>query len=101
MHWVTYPVKGEHHGPNHIVLDWTQEMMTSYLPWVVRVPMRTNLLLRREGGGKEKVYRYYEEWWGNRQLNRETTFPALGVLHERLRYFTGQLLASAVRAGLI
>ncbi len=93
VNWVVYHIKGEHHGPNLIVMDWVQDMNLPYLPSVnFPIPMRTNLLLRKEKDGKEKIVRYFEEWWGNKQLNRETTFPLLGQVHENLRYFTGQFL---------
>ena len=83
-------------------MDWTQELMiSSPVRMLLPIPMRSNFLLRKDSSGRERIYRFYEEWWGNPQLNRHTTFAPLGMAHEQLRWFHGQLLAAAVRAGII
>ncbi len=100
--WTVVTVRGEHHGPDRVTIDCTLDVMTNYLPWVFPIPMRANLLLRRDAAsGGEKIHRYYEEMNGNQQLNRETTFAPLGVLHEKLRWYHGQLLAAIINAGIL
>lgn len=98
-----YDVHSEKHGPHEIVLDWT---LTTTTRWAPNTPlplrMRTHLLLEPppQPGGRERLFRLFEEWNGNRQLNEKTTWPsALGRVHQRLRRFTGYMAASAVRAG--
>jgi hypothetical protein len=89
-------MKGTHHGTDRFILEWDQIMDFYNFPWTMPVPMRVTVFLRKDKEGVERIYRYQEEWWNNVQLNRETTFMPIGVLHENLRRFTGILLHKIV-----
>ena len=66
----------------------------SILPnYPIPFPMRSHFLLEPadKPGSSEKVFKIYEEWNGNVQLNEKTVAPAfLGKIHQNLRRFTGQ-----------
>ncbi len=101
---LSYDVHGEHHGPHEIVMDWTMTFTTTYLPsYPMSLRMRSRILLEppSRAGGQERIFRIYEEWNGNKQLNEKTTFGPLGRVHQRLRRFTGYLAASAVTKGYL
>ncbi len=60
----------EYHGPHEV--DWTLTTTPSFMPSVpIPLRMRTHILL-------ELVFRIYEEWNGNKQLNEKSTFGPLG-----------------------
>ncbi len=101
INWAAFHVSGEHHGPNEFVVDWIQDMNTPFFSFNVAVPMRVHWLLRKDSQGKERVYRYFEEWWFNKQLNQETTLGPLGMVHEQLRWWTGRFLVEVIKAGYL
>ena len=91
---INFVVHGQHHGPHEIVMDWSP---TFVMPWFPDRPMsfrvRTHLLLEApsQPGEKEKVFRMFEEWGGNKLLSEKTTFFPLGKIHQKLRDFVGLL----------
>ena len=96
---LSYEVHGEHHGPHEVVMDWTITMtMRTFPSYPFSLRMRTHILLEppSRAGGQEKIFRIYEEWNGNKQLNEKTTFGPLGKVHQKLRRFSGYLAAAAV-----
>ena len=95
---IEFDVKDVKHGKNEIVLDWSMNIYLNILPnYPLFMPMRSHLMLDK----KEKVWRMYEEWKGNKQLNEETTISILGKVHEKLRRFVGYLGAETIRRGWI
>ncbi len=98
-----YDVHGEHHGPHEVVMDWTLTTTPSFLPSMpIPLRMRTHILLEppTQVGGQERVFRIYEEWNGNKQLNEKSTFGPLGKVHQRLRRFNGYLASSIMDWGI-
>ena len=85
-----------------IVMDWTMTLRLFNLEqFPLPIRMRSHILLEppTKAGGAEKIFRIYEEWNGNAQLNEKTTaVPQVGRLHSRLRRFHGWLGAESVKA---
>ena len=95
---VEFEVGGIYHAPDRTVIEWVQIMDFWNVPWTAAVPMRIHVHMRPDRAGRERISRYEEEWWLNKQLNSDTTFAPLGWLHESLRRWTGLTLAAAFRA---
>jgi len=99
-----FEVHSEHHGPHEIVMDWTMTVKTSLFPtYPLSLRMRSHILLEppgKKGEKKEKIFRIFEEWNGNTQLNEQTTLiPVVGKMHRLLRQYTGAAGAWAVKNG--
>ena len=86
-------IHSEHHEPHEIVMDWSWVWTMKVAP-TVKLPlrMRSHILVEppKSAGGVEKVFKIFEEWNGNKQLNEKSApIPMLGRLHQRLRQFHG------------
>lgn len=85
-----FVVHSEHHAPHEIVMDWTMTLTTTWAPtFPLSLRMRTHIMLEPSSNNKEKIFRVFEEWNGNKQLNEKTTLPLLGKIHRALRRFVG------------
>ena len=97
---MTLTIHGEHHGPHEIVMDWTQSF--GWLGFRMTFRCYTHILLEppKKAGDPERIFRYFEEWNGNRLLSEKTVTPSfVGRVHQNLRRFTGYAAASAIKKG--
>ena len=97
-----YDIRGEHHGPNEIVLDMTMSfVMNVYGTKVgpISLPMRQRIMLEpaSKPGAQEKIFAIREDWGGNVVISEESAaFKPLGRVHKMLRRFMGFLGVKAV-----
>ena len=68
----------------------------SFLPsFPITIPMRTHFLLEpaEQAGSGEKLFKIFEEWYGNVHLNERTApLPIVGTVHQQLRRYVGVLV---------
>jgi len=69
------------------------------------IEMRTHILLEPSEvkiGAPEKVFRVYEEWYGNALLTEKTaTPPMIGKVHSMLRKFHGNVVTQGIKYGIL
>jgi len=88
-------VRGEHHGPNEVVLDLTFNMKLDFFGMKVgplSLAMRQHIMLEpaAKAGGPEKIFSVREDWGGNVIMNEDNSqFKPLGRVHKMLRRFVG------------
>lgn len=96
----------ENHAPHEIIMDWKLKTTVSFLPsFPMSIHMRTHILLEPSEvkvGGPEKVFRVYEEWYGNALLTEKTGSPPLiGKVHSQLRKFHGYAVTQGIKYGIL
>ena len=86
-----------------IVLDWEHSggfKGFTHMSWLkLKILMRTHIFLEPGENPNEKISSIYEEWGSNELLTEESLPwpPFLGMIHQKLRLFTGSLILSLAR----
>ena len=87
-----------------MVLDWEHSggfKGFSHVSWLkLKLLMRTHIFLEPgENPNNERILSIYEEWGGNKLLTEESLPwpPFLGLIHQKLRLFTGSLILRFAR----
>lgn len=99
-----FKIYHEVHSEQKIVLDWEHSggfKGFSHVSWLkLKLLMRTHIFLEPgENPNNERILSIYEEWGGNKLLTEESLPwpPFLGLIHQKLRLFTGSLILSFAR----